>query len=68
MTYEQSIEELNNIAKQLEKPDIKIDEAISLFEKSIALTKACMEKLKSTEGKIVMLKKEQDKMLEEPLN
>jgi len=67
MTYEQAVEELNKIAKQLENPEIKIDEAISLFEKSITLTKECMEKLKATEGKIVKLKKEQDKMLEEPL-
>ena len=67
MTYEQAIEELNKIAKQLENPEIKIDDAISLFEKSIELTKFCMDKLKETEGKIVMLKKEQDKMLEVPL-
>ncbi|MBQ7579239.1 MAG: exodeoxyribonuclease VII small subunit [Clostridia bacterium] len=67
MTYEQAIEELNKIAKQLENPEIKIDEAISLFEQSIKLTKFCMDKLKETEGKIVVLKKEQDKMLEVPI-
>ena len=68
MTYEQAIEELNKIAKQLESPDIKLEEAIKLFEKSIELTKLCYDKLKETEGKIVMLKKEQDKMLEVPLD
>ena len=67
MTYEQAIEELNKIAKQLENPEIKIDEAIGLFEQSIKLTKFCMDKLKETEGKIVVLKKEQDKMLEVPI-
>ena len=68
MTYEQAIDQLNKIARQLESPDIKLDEAINLFEKSIELTKFCMDKLKETEGKIVMLKKEQDKILEVPLD
>ena len=46
MTYEQAIEKLNKIAKQLENPDIKLEDAIKLFEKSIELTKFCYDKLK----------------------
>ena len=67
MNYEEAIKELEKIAKELENGDVKIDEAVKLFEKSVELSKICFENLKQTEGKITMLKKELDKMVEVPL-
>ncbi|MBQ7452963.1 MAG: exodeoxyribonuclease VII small subunit [Clostridia bacterium] len=67
MNYEEAINELEKIEKELANGDVKIDEAVKLFEKSVELSKLCFENLKQTEGKITMLKKELDKMVEVPL-
>ncbi len=64
MTYEQAIKELEEISIKLEDENIDIDQAVKLFEKSIELTKICFSKLKETDGKINILKKELDKLIE----
>lgn len=66
MTYEQAIKELEKIGAELEKEDIKLDDAVALFEKSVELSKICFDKLKQTDGKITMLKKELDTLVEKP--
>lgn len=66
MNYEQALAELNKIAAELENNETGLDKAVELFEKSIELSKICFEKLKQTEGKIVKLNKELDKMIETP--
>ena len=68
MTFEEAIEKLNSIKEKLEEKDITLDESIKLYGESVEYTKVCLEELKSTEGKIVAIKSEIDKLIEKPLD
>ncbi len=68
MTFEESLEKLNQIRDELSSSDITLDKSIKLYEESVEYTKTCFEMLKSTEGKIAVVKGEIDKLVEEPLN
>lgn len=62
MTYEQAVKELENILNALESQDTSLDEAMKLFEKSVELSKICFEKIKQTQGKVEIIKKELDQI------
>ncbi len=68
MNYEQAIAELQKILTQLEDENVKLEQALSLFEKSINLSKICFDKLNETEGKITTLKKQLDEIIEVPFS
>lgn len=68
MTFEESLEKLNYIKEKLEDENITLNESIKLYEESVEYTKNCLEELKSTEGKIVQIKADIDKLVEKPLN
>ena len=57
MTFEQSIERLNEIVKQLEKGEAPLSESLALFEEGTALISVCGKMLDEAEQKVVMLKK-----------
>ena len=52
LSFEESLIELEKIAKQLESDDISLDTAIELFKKGIELSKDCNEKLKNAKQEI----------------
>lgn len=62
MTYEQAVKELENILNSLENQDTSLDEAMKLFEKSVELSKICFDKIKQTQGKVELIKKELDQI------
>lgn len=66
MSYEEALKELETILAELEKGEINLDEAIKLFEKSVELSKICFEKIKTTEGKVEIIKKELDEITIKP--
>ena len=66
MTYEDAVKELEKILDSLEKGDVSLDEAIKLFEKSVELSKVCFDKIKTTEGKVEIIKKELDQITIKP--
>lgn len=68
MTFEESYEQLTKIKDELDSESITLDHAISLYEESVKFTKQCLDLLKSTEGKIVAVKAELDKLVEKPLD
>ena len=49
--FEQSMERLEEVVKALENGKVSLNEALSLFEEGISLSKYCEEKLKNIEGK-----------------
>jgi len=53
--FEKSIKELEEIANKLEAEDTTIDQSVELFEKGIALSKACSSYLENVKQKIVSL-------------
>ncbi|MBQ3158176.1 MAG: exodeoxyribonuclease VII small subunit [Clostridia bacterium] len=66
MTYEDAVKELEKILDSLEKGEVSLDEAIKLFEKSVELSKVCFDKIKTTEGKVEIIKKELDQITIKP--
>lgn len=66
MSYEEALKELERILAELEKDEISLDDAIKLFEKSVELSKICFEKIKTTEGKVEIIKQELDKITVKP--
>ncbi len=68
MKLDDKIAELESILGRFESEDLSIEEGIALFEKGISLTKECLGELNAAKGKITKLKKEMDKLVEEPLD
>lgn len=68
MTFEEALEKLNSIKDKLEDKDITLEESIKLYTESVEYTKICLNELKSTDGKIVAIKAEIDKLIEKPLD
>ena len=59
-SFEDSLKRLEEIASLLDNENVGLDQAISLYEEGIELSKSCMTKLKEAELKITMLKKNLD--------
>lgn len=53
--FEQSIMELENIVKQLEKGELSLEDSLKQFEKGISLARQCQELLQKAEQKIETL-------------
>lgn len=62
--FEENLASLEAIVKKLES-DVPLDEAIAAFEKGIALTKLCLNELKSERGKLELLVSDLGKITEE---
>lgn len=54
-TFEESIEELENIVATLEKGDCPLEEAVKLFERGVKLSTECHNTLDNAEQKIKIL-------------
>jgi len=60
LSFEQAMEKLDAIVKQLEKGEAPLNEALALFEEGTALISACGKLLDEAEQKVVILKKGED--------
>ena len=65
MTFEASLKRLDEIVSRMERGDVPLEEALSLFEEGTALVKACTKLLDEAELKIVRLTKGNDGAPEE---
>jgi len=65
MSFEQSMQRLDEIVKQLEKGDAPLDNLLSLFEEGTALIRSCGRQLDEAEQKVVRLRKSADGTPEE---
>lgn len=57
-SFESALKELEGIVKQLESGEAKLEEALSLFERGIRLSRYCSQKLEEAEKKIELLVKD----------
>jgi exodeoxyribonuclease VII small subunit len=55
LTFEAALKRLEEIVDSLEKGDVPLEKAISLFEEGIQTAKACKESLEKAEKKIKQL-------------
>jgi len=58
MTFEQKMEKLEQLVKQLESGNNSLDESVKLYQEGIALAKECHEELQKAEKTIISLKTE----------
>ena len=64
LSFEESLEKLEEIVKKLEVGDVPLDEAINEFNKAMMLAKTCDEKLKNAEESITKLVKENGEIVD----
>jgi len=60
LSFEQSMERLDAIVKQLEKGEAPLNESLKLFEEGTALITVCSKMLDEAEQKVVSLKKSEN--------
>lgn len=66
--FEETIKNLEQIANELEKGDLNLDESVAKFEQGMKLSKMCNDVLESAEKRISILIKKDDGMTEENFN
>lgn len=54
-TYEEAFSKLEALVRKLEAGDVKLDEALQLFEEGVALTRLCSSLLDRAEARINVL-------------
>jgi len=55
MTYEQQLQQLETLIKQLENGDLSLDQALAAYEQGITLIRACQQQLEQAEQRIQLL-------------
>lgn len=65
LKFEEIMENLEQIAKELETGNLNLDESISKFEEGMKLSKKCNEILENAEKKITILLEKEGNTTEE---
>lgn len=68
MSFEEAMKGLEQIATELEKGDLNLDESVTKFEEGMKLSKTCSEILENAEKRISILIKNGDEVVEESFN
>lgn len=64
LSFEESLEKLEEIVNKLENGDVPLDEAIDEFNKAMQLVKVCNEKLNSAEEAIAKIVQDNGEIIE----
>lgn len=59
-TFEESLDQLEEIVRKLEEGDMPLEESLALFEKGVKLSRDCRDRLAKAERRIEVLLKESD--------
>lgn len=65
LNFEESMKKLEEIANELEKGNLSLDESVNKFEEGMKLSKKCSDFLNSAEKKITMLINDGNEIKEE---
>ncbi|AOS95770.1 Exodeoxyribonuclease 7 small subunit [Microbulbifer aggregans] len=65
-TFEQALEELEQLVERLEAGDLPLEEALADFERGVKLTRECQQKLASAEQKVKVLMEQNGTVQEAP--
>lgn len=65
LNFEQAMSKLEEIAIELEKGELSLDESVSKFEEGMKLSKQCSDLLENAEKRIAILLKDGEKIKEE---
>ena len=55
VSFDQAIQELEDIVRQLEQGDVPLEHAISLYKKGMELSSVCHEKLQNAEKQLISI-------------
>lgn len=58
LKFEEAIKQLGDIVKSLENGDVALDDAITLYEQGMKLSKYCAELLETAEQKVRFLQEQ----------
>ena len=65
--FEKALADLENIVQRLDENDLSLDEALSLFEEGIKLSRFCSQKLDAVENKVeILLRDDEGNLQKEP--
>ena len=64
-SFEENFKELEKITKQFEGGKVSLEESTMLYEQGIGLLKTCLSDLSEKKGRLIILRKQADKIIEE---
>jgi exodeoxyribonuclease VII small subunit len=64
--FEECLERLEKIVKELEKGEVPLEKSLTLFEEGMQLSATCRKQLEDAEGKVEILLKQNGKLQMEP--
>ena len=64
LSFEESLEKLEEIVNKLENGDVPLDDAIEEFKNAMDLVKICNDKLNTAEESIAKIVKDNDELVE----
>ncbi len=64
LTFEESLEKLEEIVNKLENGDVPLDDAIEEFKKAMDLVKICNDKLNTAEESIAKIVQENGEIID----
>jgi exodeoxyribonuclease VII small subunit len=64
--FEECLQRLEKIVGELERGDVPLEQALTLFEEGIQLSNSCRKELEEAEGKVEILLKQDGKLQPEP--
>ena len=66
LPFEQSLDELEKVVKQLEGGDLSLERSLELFEQGMALSATCRKQLEEAETRVEILLKKDGRVQAEP--
>lgn len=66
-TFEEALERLEQVVRALEAGELPLEEALSLYEEGVGLTRFCSAKLEEARGRLEVLAREGGALKVKPL-
>ncbi len=65
-TFETSLDQLEQVVRELEGGDLPLERSLELFERGMALSDSCRKQLEAAETRVEMLIRKEGKLTTEP--
>ena len=66
LTFEEGLQQLESIVKEMESGDLPLERALALFEKGMGLSETCRKQLADAETRVEILTRRAGEMQPEP--
>jgi exodeoxyribonuclease VII small subunit len=63
--FEECLQRLEVIVKEMERGDLPLEQSLKLFEEGVAISASCRKELEEAEGRVEILLKDDGKLLQE---